>query len=414
MSGKSEPMLGVTSPARPAAASKNPPSLAARRFLDRAGLASKSVYVFYAGRSVGTLAATRDGVLAFEYEDEWLRDGFSISPLSLPLEKRVFVADRHPLDGVFGVFDDSLPDGWGRLLVDRLLRSQGIDPYEVGPIARLSLVGSSGMGALEYEPATDVPLAGSALDLDELAEECARLLRTDFSEDLDALFALGGSSGGARPKILTRIDGEEWIVKFPASVDGPAIGLEEYRIALAAQACGIAMPEVRLFPSKRCEGYFGVRRFDRVRDAHGRTTKVHMASAGALLEAWHRIPDLDYDMLVKRTLKLTDDFSEVERLYRLMCFNVFVGNRDDHAKNFSYLYDEPRGAWTLSPAYDLTRNDGMNGEHATTVNGKGRNIELEDLLAVGARAGLTPSCARVIADEARDAVVDMEAEGGLS
>lgn len=414
MSGKSEPMLGVTSPARPAAASKNPPSLAARRFLDRAGLASKSVYVFYAGRSVGTLAATRDGVLAFEYEDEWLRDGFSISPLSLPLEKRVFVADRHPLDGVFGVFDDSLPDGWGRLLVDRLLRSQGIDPYEVGPIARLSLVGSSGMGALEYEPATDVPLAGSALDLDELAEECARLLRTDFSEDLDALFALGGSSGGARPKILTRIDGEEWIVKFPASVDGPAIGLEEYRIALAAQACGIAMPEVRLFPSKRCEGYFGVRRFDRVRDAHGRTTKVHMASAGALLETSHRIPNLDYDMLMKLTLKLTDDFSEVERLYRLMCFNVFVGNRDDHAKNFSYLYDEPRGAWTLSPAYDLTRNDGMNGEHATTVNGKGRNIELEDLLAVGARAGLTPSCARVIADEARDAVVDMEAERGLS
>lgn len=167
MSGKSEPMLGVTSPAKPAAASKNPPSLAARRFLDRAGLASKSVYVFYAGRSVGTLAATRDGVLAFEYEDEWLRDGFSISPLSLPLEKRVFVADRHPLDGVFGVFDDSLPDGWGRLLVDRLLRSQGIDPYEVGPIARLSLVGSSGMGALEYEPATDVPLAGSALDLED-------------------------------------------------------------------------------------------------------------------------------------------------------------------------------------------------------------------------------------------------------
>lgn len=81
-----------------------------------------------------------------------------------------------------------------------------------------------------------------------------------------------------------------------------------------------------------------------------------------------------------------------------------MGNRDDHAKNFSYLYDEPCGAWTLSPAYDLTRNDGMNGEHATTVNDKGRNIELEDLLAVGMRAGLTLSRARAIAYEARDAV----------
>lgn len=101
----------------------------------------RSVRVRYAGRMVGTLALTADGVLAFEYDDGWIREGFSISPLSLPLEKRVFVARRHPLDGVFGVFDDSLPDGWGRLLVDRLLRSHGIDPFAVSPIARLAIVG---------------------------------------------------------------------------------------------------------------------------------------------------------------------------------------------------------------------------------------------------------------------------------
>lgn len=124
----------------------------------------RSVRVLCDGRAVGTLALSADGVLAFEYDDAWLGEGFSISPLSLPLEKRVFVAQRHPLDGVFGVFDDSLPDGWGRLLVDRLLRSHGIDPFAVSPIARLAIVGSNGMGALEYVP--EIPLTSPATSTD--------------------------------------------------------------------------------------------------------------------------------------------------------------------------------------------------------------------------------------------------------
>ncbi|MTH39164.1 type II toxin-antitoxin system HipA family toxin, partial [Veillonella dispar] len=130
---------------------------------------------------------------------------------------------------------------------------------------------------------------------------------------------------------------------------------------------------------------------------------VHMVSAGALLETSHRIPNLDYETLMRLTLKLTDSFEEVVRLYRLMCFNVLAGNRDDHAKNFSYLYDEDRAVWTLSPAYDLTRNAGMNGEHATTVNGKGKGIGLDDLVSVGVKAGLSKSSARTIADEVRQA-----------
>ena len=90
--------------------------------------------------------------MAFEYHDEWLAHGFSISPLSLPLEKRLFVAAPRPLEGLFGVFDDSLPDGWGRLLVDRMFREHGVDTFVVTPLTRLAIVGSSGMGALEYEP----------------------------------------------------------------------------------------------------------------------------------------------------------------------------------------------------------------------------------------------------------------------
>ena len=135
-----------------------------------------------------------------------------------------------------------------------------------------------------------------------------------------------------------------------------------------------------------------------------------MASAGALLETSHRTPNLDYDLLMRLTLRLTDDFGAVERLYRLMCFNVYVGNKDDHAKNFAFLFDEAAHSWVLSPAYDLTRNAGMGGEHATMVNGKGSLIEDDDLLAVAKRAGMSASLARKIEREVRETVVASRAD----
>ncbi len=361
------------------------------------------------GRDVGTVAVADGGVLAFEYSQEWLRDGFSISPLSLPLERQVFIAKPHPLDGVFGVFDDSLPDGWGRLLVDRTLARHGVNPFSIGPLERLSIVGSSGMGALEYKPQTTLPLSISGIDFDEIAEECARVLNSDTPDNLDTLFALGGSSGGARPKILTTVDGEEWIVKFASSVDPPSIGRDEYRAMQTARMCGIRVPEAKLFPSKRCDGYFGVKRFDRESGANG-SKKIHMVSAGALLETSHRTPNLDYETLMRLTLRMTQSAEGIEQLYKLMCFNVFIGNRDDHSKNFSYLYDEQSASWSLSPAYDLTSNPGLYGERATTVNGKGRDIALQDLVEVGEKAGLSALRARSVAIDIRDCV---QAEGLL-
>ncbi|MEG0374996.1 MAG: type II toxin-antitoxin system HipA family toxin [Raoultibacter sp.] len=361
-----------------------------------------SLRVILDGKHVGTLAQTEEGVLAFQYTNSWVKTGFSLSPFSLPLERRVFVAKSHPLDGVFGIFDDSLPDGWGRLLVDRTLRECGMDPFSIGPLVRLAIVGKSGMGALEYEP--DISLVPTSVlgDLDEIADACAKMLATDQSDDLDTLFALGGSSGGARPKILTALDGEDWIVKFPSSLDSARIGAEEYALTLAARTCGIETPEVRLLPSKQCSGYFAIKRFDRVRDQYGSSRKVHMASVGALLETSHRIPNLDYDLLLHLTLKLTSDMQEVERLYRLMVFNALVGNKDDHAKNFTFMYESIFDAWTLSPAYDLTRNAGMNGQHATTINGKGMNVTLDDLKEVGERSGLSSRVVRTVLDEVED------------
>ena len=362
-----------------------------------------SLRVILHGDEAGALALTKDGLCAFQYSKGWIRNGFSISPFSLPLSDKVHVAKPSPLDGVFGVFDDSLPDGWGRLLVDRILRQHGIDPMSVSMLARLAIVGKSGMGALEYEPEMTFAPAVSCEDLDAIADECARVLNSDYSDDLDALFALGGSSGGARPKILTTINNEEWIVKFPSSHDPKDIGVHEFAIAQAAKKCGVEMAPVRLLPSKQCGGYFATRRFDRPKDQYGNMAKTHMASAAALLETSHRIPNLDYDLLMRLTMKLTSDIEEIERLYRLMAFNVFIGNKDDHSKNFTFLHVLSCDTWTLSPAYDLTHNAGINGEHATTVNGKGRDISRDDIIAVGKRAGISASKCSSICNEVQEA-----------
>ena len=358
--------------------------------------------VYYHDRKVGTMALYQNRLAAFAYSDEWLQEGFSISPFSLPLEKRVFVPKIDPFEGLFGVFADSLPDGWGRLLVDRLMRKNGLNPHTVGSLERLAIVGNTGMGALTYRPTIPIESVYNELTLDEIAKECERILQTDTSEKLDYLSAKGGSSGGARPKILPRIDNEDWIIKFPSSEDSKDVGRQEYDYALCAKECGIEMEEVRLFPSEKTQGYFGTKRFDRV--AEGENGKVHMISAAAILETSHRIPNLDYDILMKLTLQLTKSMEECEKLYRLMCFNVFAHNRDDHSKNFSYIYRDREKRWILSPAYDLTYSNSIGGEHATTVNGNGVDPGMEDLLSVAKKIGIGMAKAKKTAAKIQECV----------
>lgn len=367
----------------------------------------KQLNVFYHENKVGTLALYKEHLAAFEYDKEWIENGFSISPFSLPLEKRIFIPDMDPFGGLFGLFADSLPDGWGRFLVDRLMLKNHMNPAVVGNLNRLAIVGNSGMGALSYRPEIQLNAVSSIMELDQVAEECENLLKTEYSADLDQLFQLGGSSGGARPKILTEINGEEWIIKFPFYDDKKDIGKQEYEYSLCAKECGIEMTETKLFHSERCAGYFGTKRFDRKRDAGNVMTKIHMLSVSAILETSHRIPNLDYHLLMKLTLEITKDFSEVLKLYRWMCFNVFAHNRDDHSKNFSYLYDEQEARYRLAPAYDLTYSNSLNGEHATTVNGNGMNPNMEDILAVADKIGIREAQAEKIARDIRNCVNDM-------
>ena len=363
----------------------------------------KKLSVIYNGMCVGTLALYKNYRCAFEYSDEWLAHGFSISPFSLPLEKKVFVPNTDPFEGLFGAFSDSLPDGWGRLLVDRLLKKNGIDPHTITSLDRLAIVGETAMGALEYVPSQVITDKEDNLTLDDIAMECQKILSTEYSDKLDTLVTLGGSPGGARPKTLMDIDDEGWIIKFFAREDRDNLGRQEYEYALCAGKCGIEMEETRLFKSDICDGYFGSKRFDRIRE-NGATHKRHMITASALLETSHRVPNLDYDLLMKLTLKMTNDMSECEKLYKRMCFNVFAHNRDDHSKNFTYMYIDEDLRWELSPAYDLTYSNSIGGEHATTVNGEGMNPTIDDILSVADRIGINRRKAKSIALSIREIV----------
>ena len=368
---------------------------------------NKALQVLFDNRVVGTLALAANHKVVFQYDDSWLEQGFSISPFSLPLENQVFVPTKDYFDGLFGVFADSLPDHWGRLLLKRLLLAHEQNPDKLTVIDRLAIVGKSGMGALTYYPEQSFSEENDNTDLDELAFQCQKILHTEYSDKLDELYRLGGTSGGARPKIMTTINDEDWIIKFSAHVDGENAGKMEYDYSCCARKCGITMSETKLFPSEVCEGYFGIKRFDRISDISG-TKRVHMLTAAALLELDFEQPSLDYHGLMKLTKIITrDNKDDVENMFRRMCFNVFAHNRDDHSKNFTYLYDESADSWRLSPAYDLTYSNTYYGEHTTTVDGNGRNPEKKELLAVGTMAGIKKELCMDIITEIKSCVNEM-------
>ena len=361
--------------------------------------------VIFHGRAVGTLSETPDHKIAFAYTPEWLESGFPVSPFSLPVRPGVFVPSSMNFGGLFGVFADSLPDAWGQLLMERMLRRRGLEPGSVGRLTRLAVIGDAGMGALGYRPALGTWKARELKDLDETALECRRILNREDVGDADSLFALAGSSGGARPKVMT----DEWIIKFPGSNEDQDSGVMEKAYMDCAMRCGITVPETRLLPSERCAGYFSVRRFDRTRQPDGSLKRHHMLSAAAILETDFRTPGMDYRDLMKLTKILCRDRREdVGQMFRRMCFNVFAHNRDDHSKNFTFLYDETKDRWSLSPAYDLTWSSTYYGEHTTTVDGNGRDPGMKELLSVGKWAGLPPVWCVKTAEQIREETRPLE------
>jgi serine/threonine-protein kinase HipA len=366
-------------------------------------LGLKKLDVFMNERHVGTLALTKDHVVAFQYCDEWLASGFSISPLSITFDNSVQVPKYQPFEGLFGVFDDCLPDGWGWLLADRMLRDKGIEPSDLTSLSRLALIQPNSIGSLNFRPRYEETDNKTIENFDEIARECQKIFDNVKVPDIDKYYQMAGSSGGARPKVNALIDDEPWIVKFGSSLDAKNIGEKEYHYNELATKCGIDVAEHILIDSKICSGIFASKRFDYINTKEG-LKKIHIVSAGGLLEVSHRVPALDYDHLLKLTLRLTQSMAEVKKMFRLMVFNVAIGNKDDHAKNFSYLYDEETQSWRLCPAYDLTKNEGMAGEHTTTINGKGKNISHQDLLEVGKRIGISAHNSKEMIEQVLDVV----------
>jgi len=337
---------------------------------------------------LGKMILSDKNICLFEYNPEFINNGFSISPFYLPLKLGVFTSRPEPFGGLFGVFNDSLPDGWGRLLIDRYLHSKGIQINSLSVLDRLAIVGSKGVGALSYMPDKHIEAQSENNNLDFVANEVRKIISDEENiTSIEQLAAQGGSSGGARPKVFIKRNNESWIVKFPSSIDPKNIGEIEYKYSIVARKCGIEMTDTELLEEK----YFATKRFDR----EGQN-RIHMHSAAGLLYADFRYPSLDYTELIKATLALTKSLEEAYKLFRLMVFNVLTGNMDDHAKNFSYLFEN--GEWKLSPAYDLVPSQGINGNHTTTINGKGQPI-LDDIFSVAINTGLNIKTAKKIFDE---------------
>lgn len=339
----------------------------------------QKVKVLYRDKPVGTLQLdpTSDACV-FEYERPWLAEGFSVSPTELPLQSGLFYADKEKFNGGFAVFEDSIPDGYGLYLLERILNKEGPSLRDLTPLQRLSIIGTSGMGALSYLPIMPGIRSQQELEgierLDIIQEEALNVLSEKTAGNAELLYYSCANSGGARPKAMFRNkDGSHWMVKFRHTYDPLDIGQSELLYMKTARECGVTIPRIGLVKDK----YFAIERFDYGEDGQ----KLHVLTAAALLKTNFRNMDVDYTNLLALTGYLTQDPSQVEEMFRRMVVNLVVDNKDDHAKNFSFVCKD--GAWSLAPAYDITYSpSGSRGEHATSLFYKG-NPGLEDVLKAG-------------------------------
>jgi serine/threonine-protein kinase HipA len=378
---------------------------------------------------IGTLAWDREERRAyFEYSHDFLAKPLPLSPFKLAASEGAHAAPYQPFGGLHGMFNDSLPDGWGRLLLDRRLQKLNYDFRLLTPLDRLAYVGISGMGALRYVPEHVFERSGDVdIDLDWLAKQAAGVQEEVDEADIDRLQEIQGGSAGVRPKIVVGLNASTeklvaddgrglpdgfaaWLVKFKANVDPVEIGIEEYAYSLMARAAGVEMPNTRLISTPTSK-YFAVQRFDRTPKG-----SVHVQTASGLLEADHRAPAIDYDTLLKVTRLLTRDERHVRQMFIRMVFNILARNRDDHSKNHAFFMTHD-GIWHPTPAYDLTLSEGAGGEHNLAIDGEGKNPTDQNMMSVADRASIPKAEAKALIERVRTAVdrwPDHASAAGLS
>ena len=372
---------------------------------------------------IGEMAQNRSGVY-FQYATSYVANHPSLSPFKLAFDGSLQLAAAQPHQGLHGVFADSLPDGWGMLLMDRVLRQHGVLPQQITAMDRLSYVAASGMGALQYRPKWERAdsHATTRTDLALLGRSAQSVFDGQADRVLAQLAAVGGS-GGARPKALIyapaslgnqlslttpistieRKDDRAWLVKFTS--EQLPLGHDEGRceaayLCLAALA-GIEITESCLLPAAAPnQVWLAQQRFD-CTPSGGR---YHLQSVCGLLGADFREPSVDYEQLIKLAQQLCQSPAAGQAVFRRAMFNLFALNQDDHSKNWSFLQDD-QGRWQLSPFYDVTFSPHPYGEHMTSFAGYGKQPPLKAIQSLAKHANFAQwSEAKQVIEQVLDAL----------
>lgn len=348
---------------------------------------------------LGVLADGSNDLL-FEYSKPAIERGLQLSPFKLPLSAKSFGNFPEHQHRLPGLVSDSLPDGWGMFLMDRLFRKLGRSLDQISPLDRLALIGDKAMGALIFEPSDGEELTIADVQLLELAQDVRQVIDAESEVLLRKLVLMGGSPHGARPKVLVNFDrqsnrmcnsesgtGIPMLVKFPAQREHKEVCAVEAMYGRIANASGIRAPIMEYFDLGKELSAFGIERFDRL---NGMRIPMHTAAGAAHVD--FRIPQLDYVALLRLTQFMTRDVREVQQAFDRCVFNVVFNNRDDHSKNFSFLMEKD-GSWKVSPGYDLTFSEGPRGEHQLDICGEARLPSRKHLLQLANKTGIAEPAA---------------------
>lgn len=399
------------------------------------------------GETVGAVAWNQQQELGvFEYDAKFIKHQRELSPLKMPINSgnRIFqFTENRPLrnsefntfKGLPGLLADMLPDKYGNQLINIFLAQQGRPENSMNPVEQLCFIGTRGMGALEFEPATLKPQNTTKIEIDNLVEVAQKILsnreafQTNFKKDQEQatkqLITIGTSAGGARPKAVIAYNGktkevrsgqtkvpkgfEHWLIKLDGVSDvqlGDSHGYGRVEMAyyLMAKAAGINMMSCQLL-EENGRAHFMTKRFDR-----DNNIKHHVQTFCAIKHYdFNEVNSFSYEQLFQTMRELRLPYTDAEELFRRMVFNVLAKNCDDHTKNFAFLLKQG-GTWELAPAYDIChafRPDSIwVSQHALSINGKRKNILYKDFLTVAKSMNIKN--AKAIINQVDNAILEWE------
>jgi len=395
------------------------------------------------GRRIGAVSWNADADLAFfEYDPEFRQSGIEIAPLTMRLSDRIYsypALSRDTFKGLPGLLADSLPDDFGNALIDAWLVKEGRENDPLNAVERLCYIGDRGMGALEYHPVKGPSASTSErVDIEALVDLASQILmrrsqlKGSFKplrrqDSLQSILRVGTSAGGARAKAIVAWNpttnevrsgqadvGEGysyWLLKFDGVAgnrdkeleDPKGFGLVEYAYYKMALAAGINMKKCRLL-NENGRNHFMTLRFDRTDTGR----KIHMLSLCAMRHFdYRKAGAYSYEQAIRTIRQLGMPMDSVEEQFRRMAFNIVGRNQDDHVKNIAFLMDRS-GAWTLSPAFDVTYSYNPSGlwtrDHQMSLNGKRNDFIFDDFRACAGNTSIKRGRAEEILADVVEAV----------